>query len=78
MAEKPKRIYLPIWERLKLEGKCFVPCFNKQRDRVIKAVTKEKYMDRDAIDKGYGRLEHKKHKHGVAFEIMVPISKELF
>lgn len=74
---EPTRIYYPVWKKIKENGKCFVPCLHKQQDRVIKAVVKEKYMDED--DKGnYGKLEIKKHPHGVEFNILVPMSEELF
>lgn len=76
MSEQRKRLYQPIWEKLKTDGKCFVPCTFRQRQTVIKAVQKEKYMDTDKD--AWGKMEVRKMKHGVEFKILIPIKAEYF
>ena len=42
---EPLRQYQPIWEQIKSTGMCEISAHKAHHRRIIKAVTKEKYMD---------------------------------
>lgn len=77
MSKEIKRIYWPIWMKIKTEGKAFVKCKNAAQARVIKAVIKEKYMDPDKIHMN-SQLNVVRHKHGVEFTIIGKLTAEDF
>ena len=66
---KKKRMYEPIWDKLKADGKVFVKCRHDAQRAVIKAVQKEKWLDEQKFE-CIGKMKVTKKKTGVEFEIL--------